>query len=165
MFNEWVRRDVGTYYVQMFDATLACLYGEQPGVCLYAKTCGHALAIEHNGDVFACDHFVYPEYSRGNVLHDSLVAITLSDEQKRFGNDKYNRLPTQCLQCRFLKLCNGECPKNRIATTADGEYGLNYLCSGLKMYFEHVSPYMEFMAEELRNQRSPANIMRSDLLK
>ena len=159
IFDEWVRRDVGKYYVQLFDATLAGMVNQQPGVCIYAKTCGHALAMEHNGDIYACDHFVYPEYLRGNILRDSLVGITLSDEQKHFGNLKYNGLPHQCLDCRFIDLCNGECPKNRIATTSDGEYGLNYLCPGLKLYFEHVYPYMEFMAEELRNHRPPANVM------
>jgi len=164
IFNEWVRHDVGTYYVQLFDATLACLYGTQPGVCVYAKTCGHALAIEHNGDVFACDHFVYPEYLRGNIHTQSLVEITLSKAQIAFGNEKQNRLPGQCLQCQYLTLCNGECPKNRILTTADGEPGLNYLCKGLKIYFKHVTPYMEFMAEELRNERPPANIMHSKLV-
>jgi len=164
MFNEWVRRDVGKYYVQLFDATLACFVGEQPGVCLYAKTCGHALAMEHNGDVYACDHFVYPEYLRGNILLQSLTGITLSREQIRFGNDKRDRLPNQCQLCKYLPLCNGECPKNRIATTSDGEYGLNYLCPGLKKYFEHVYPYMEFMANELRNERPPANIMLSELV-
>jgi uncharacterized protein len=164
MFDEWVRQDVGKCYVQLFDATLAGMVGEQPGVCIYAKTCGHALAMEHNGDVYACDHFVYPEYLRGNIMHDSLVGITLSGEQKRFGNDKRDCLPLQCQDCRFLNLCNGECPKNRIMTTSDGEYGLNYLCPGLKLYFEYVYPYMKFMAEELQNQRPPANIMQSDLV-
>ena len=164
IFDEWVRRDVGKYYVQLFDATLAGMVGEQPGVCIYGKTCGHALAMEHNGDVYACDHFVYPEYLRGNVTRDSLVGITLSGEQKRFGNNKRDLLPLQCQNCRFLNLCNGECPKNRIATTIDGEYGLNYLCPGLKKYFEHVYPYMEYMAEELRNKRPPANIMLSELV-
>ncbi|MDR3250835.1 MAG: anaerobic sulfatase-maturation protein [Tannerella sp.] len=161
MFDEWVRRDVGQYYVQLFDATLAGTVGEKPGVCVYSETCGHALAMEHNGDVYACDHFVYPEYFRGNILRDSLVSITLSDEQKRFGTDKRNRLPTQCLDCEFLNLCNGDCPKNRI--DAGGSYGLNYLCRGLKMFFRHAYPYMEFMAEELRNRRSPANVMESGL--
>ncbi len=164
IFNEWVRRDVGKYYVQLFDATLAGMVGEQPGVCIFAKTCGHALAMEHNGNVYACDHYVFPEYYRGNILRDSLVGITLSNEQKRFGNDKRDRLPLQCQNCRFLNLCNGECPKNRIAVSKDGEYGLNYLCPGLKMYFNHVHPYMEFMAEELRNKRPPANIMQSALV-
>ena len=164
MFDEWVQRDVGKYYVQLFDATLACMVGEQPGVCLYAKICGHALAMEHNGDIYACDHFVYPEYFRGNIVNNSLIPITLSKEQIRFGNDKRNLLPQQCQNCRYLTLCNGECPKNRISVTSDGEYGLNYLCPGLKKYFQHVYPYMEYMAEELRNQRPPANIMRSNLV-
>lgn len=159
IFDEWVRRDVGQYYVQLFDATLAGMVNEQPGVCVYAKTCGHALVMEHNGDIYACDHFVYPEYQRGNILHDSLISIVISDEQRHFGNHKRYGLPHQCLECRFLNLCNGECPKNRISTTSTGEYGLNYLCPGLKLYFEHVYPYMEFMAEELRNQRSPMNVM------
>jgi uncharacterized protein len=165
VFDEWVRQDVGQYYVQLFDATLACLVGEQPGVCLYAKTCGHAMAMEHNGDVYACDHYVYPEYLRGNIHNMSLVEITLSKAQIDFGNDKQNTLPGQCRRCKYLKLCNGECPKNRISTTADGEPGLNYLCNGLQMYFKHVLPYMEFMAEELRNERPPANIMQSELVK
>ena len=165
MFNEWVCRDVGQYYVQLFDATLACFVGEQPGVCLYAKTCGHALAMEHNGDIYACDHFVYPEHLRGNILTHSLVGITLSKEQMRFGNAKTNDLPQQCLNCKFLTLCNGECPKNRFTTTSDGEYGLNYLCPGLKLYYNYVYPYMEYMANELQNQRPPANIMKSDLVR
>jgi uncharacterized protein len=161
LFNEWVKQDVGRYFVQLFDATLACLVGEQPGVCLYAKTCGHAPAMEQNGDVYACDHFVFPEYLRGNILTQSLVEITLSNIQIAFGNEKQNRLPSQCRNCRYLKLCNGECPKNRILTTKDGESGLNYLCAGLQRYFNHVLPFMEFMAEELRNERPPANIMAS----
>ena len=164
MFDEWVRHDVGQYYVQLFDATLACTVGEPPGVCLYAKTCGHALAMEHNGDVYACDHFVYPEYLRGNIQHDSLVSITLSADQQRFGSDKHTRLPHHCQTCPYLHLCHGECPKNRIATTPDGEYGLNYLCPGLKKYFTHVTPHMQFMAEELRNHRPPSNIMQSNLV-
>ncbi|MDR2147557.1 MAG: anaerobic sulfatase-maturation protein [Tannerella sp.] len=159
IFDEWVRRDVGKYYVQIFDATLAGMVNQPPGVCIYAPTCGHALAMEHNGDVYACDHFVYPEFLRGNILQDSLIRMTLSDKQTHFGNYKRDGLPRQCRECKFLNLCNGECPKNRIATTADGEYGLNYLCPGLTMYFEHVYPYMEFMAEELRHERPPANVM------
>ena len=160
IFDEWVRRDVGQYYVQLFDATLAGMVNEQPGVCIYAKTCGHALVMEHDGNIYACDHFVYPEYLRGNIQHDSMIGITLSNEQKRFGNSKRDGLPKQCMECKFLNLCNGECPKNRISTTITGEYGLNYLCPGLKQYFEHVYPYMEFMAEEFRHQRPPVNVMR-----
>jgi len=165
LFNEWVTQDVGRYYVQLFDATLACLVGEQPGVCLYARTCGHALAMEHNGDVYACDHFVYPEYLRGNIHTHSLVEITLSNPQTAFGNEKQTRLPSQCRNCTYLRLCNGECPKNRISKTADGEDGLNYLCKGLQHYFKHVLPFMEWMAEELRHERPPANIMQSALVR
>jgi uncharacterized protein len=164
IFDEWVKKDVGTFYIQYFDSTLANWVGQQPGVCIQAKTCGHAGVMEFNGDVYSCDHFVYPEYLRGNIMLNSLIGITLSKEQIRFGNDKRDRLPLQCQDCKFLRLCNGECPKNRIATTSDGEYGLNYLCPGLKLYFEHVYPYMEFMANELRNERPPANIMQSDLV-
>lgn len=160
IFDEWVRRDVGQYFIQLFDATLAGTVGEQPGVCLYAKTCGHAMAMEHNGDVYACDHFVYPEYKRGNIYEKTLVEMALSEEQLQFGKDKQHALPAQCRSCRFLKLCNGECPKNRIAFSSDGEYGLNYLCEGLKRYFAHVEPAMKYMAEELRNQRPPASIMK-----
>lgn len=159
MFDEWVLHDVGQFYVQLFDATLAGMAGEAPGVCLYAPTCGHAAAIEYNGDVYACDHFVFPEYKLGNLNTRTLVEMMLSDRQLRFGKDKKERLPHQCKECRFLDLCNGECPKNRIAVTEKGEEGLNYLCAGLKMYFEHVLPYMEFMAEELKHERPPANVM------
>jgi uncharacterized protein len=164
IFDEWVRCGVGKYYVQLFDATLAGMANVRPGVCSFAKTCGHALVMEHTGDVYACDHFVYPEYRRGNILHDSLISIVHSEEQKHFGSDKQDALPRLCKECKFLFLCNGECPKNRIATTADGEYGLNYLCPGLKLYFEHVYPYMEYMAEELRCHRPPANVMNSTLV-
>jgi len=159
IFDEWVRNDVGRYYVQLFDATLAGMVGEQPGVCVYAQTCNHALAMEYNGDVYACDHFVFPEYKRGNILRDTFTNMVLSDEQQRFATDKRKGLPYQCQTCKYLNLCNGECPKNRIVTTSNGEYGLNYLCLGLKLYFEHVYPYMEFMAEELRNRRPAANVM------
>lgn len=165
VFTDWVKQDVGQYYVQLFDATLACLTGAQPGVCLYAETCGHALAMEHNGDVYACDHFVYPEYFRGNLYDRSLIEMALSDEQIRFGNHKKDCLPAQCRQCSYLQLCHGECPKNRISVTKDGEAGLNYLCPGLQRYFAFVMPYMEFMAEELRNRRPPANIMYSELVR
>lgn len=160
MFDEWIKEDVGRYYVQMFDATLACYAGEAPGVCIFAKTCGHAAAMEHNGDVFGCDHFVFPEYKLGNfAAGDTLISMMLSDRQVKFGNDKRDKLPTQCKECYYLDICNGECPKNRILTTADGEPGLNYLCDGLKMYYNHTAPYMEFMVNELKNKRPPANVM------
>jgi uncharacterized protein len=159
IFDEWVRNDVGTYFIQIFDSTLANTVGEQPGSCIYAETCGHASVMEFNGDVYACDHYVFPEYKLGNVKQKTIFEMMFSEEQKRFGADKRDTLPTQCRECEFLKLCNGECPKNRIINTSTGEPGLNYLCTGFKMYYRHVKPYMEFMANELHFQRPPANVM------
>ena len=159
IFNEWVQNDVGKYYVQLFDATLANFIGEMPGVCIFGKTCGHAAAMEFNGDVYACDHFVFPEYKLGNIHTNSIIEMMFSDRQLRFGHAKQDSLPRQCLECEFLKLCNGECPKNRIATDKYGNAGLNYLCAGYKAYFKHAMPYMEFMANELHFKRPPANVM------
>lgn len=159
IFDEWVRNDVGEYFIQIFDATLANWIGEQPGVCSMAKTCGHAGVMEYNGDVYSCDHFVFPEYKLGNIRTHTLIEMMFSERQQKFGNDKFDKLPSQCRNCRYLFACNGECPKNRFAITADGEPGLNYLCAGYHKYFEHVTPYMDFMANELKNQRAPANVM------
>ncbi len=159
IFDEWVHNDVGQYFIQIFDATLANWVGEQPGVCSMAKTCGHAGVMEYNGDVYSCDHFVFPEYKLGNIRTQTLIEMMFGERQQKFGNDKYATLPGQCRNCRYLFACNGECPKNRFAVTADGEPGLNYLCAGYHRFFEHVAPYMDFMANELKNQRSPANVM------
>ena len=159
IFDEWVRNDVGEYFIQIFDATLANWIGEQPGVCSMAKTCGHAGVMEYNGDVYSCDHFVFPEYKLGNIRTHTLIEMMFSERQQKFGNDKFDKLPSQCRNCRYLFACNGECPKNRFAITADGEPGLNYLCAGYHKYFEHVTPYMDFMANELKNQLAPANVM------
>lgn len=159
IFDEWVRNDVGQYFIQIFDATLANWVGEQPGVCSMAKTCGHAGVMEYNGDVYSCDHFVFPEYKLGNIRTQTLIEMMFGKRQQKFGNDKYATLPGQCRNCRYLFACNGECPKNRFAVTADGEPGLNYLCAGYHRFFEHAAPYMDFMANELKNQRSPANVM------
>lgn len=159
IFDEWVRNDVGRYFIQIFDATLANWIGEQPGVCSMAKTCGHAGVMEYNGDVYSCDHFVFPEYKLGNIRTNTLIEMMYGDRQQKFGNDKFEKLPTQCRMCKYLFACNGECPKNRFAITVDGEPGLNYLCAGYHRYFEHVAPYMDFMADELKNRRSPANVM------
>lgn len=159
IFDEWVKQDVGNYYIQYFDSTLANWVGENPGVCILAKTCGHAGVMEFNGDVYACDHFVYPEYKIGNIHRQTLTEMMYSDKQINFGNDKYDTLPGQCKDCDFLFACYGECPKNRIIETRTGETGLNYLCKGYYKYFKHVAPYMDFMKNELNNQRSPANIM------
>lgn len=159
VFDEWLKEDVGRYYVQLFDSTLANWVGEQPGVCTLAKTCGHAGVMEFNGDVYACDHFVFPEYKLGNIYTQSLTEMMYSQRQLTFGADKYEKLPGQCKGCEYLFACNGECPKNRFLRTADGEPGLNYLCQGYRKFFSHVAPYMDFMKKELLNQRPPANVM------
>jgi uncharacterized protein len=159
IFDEWVKQDVGLYYIQYFDSTLANWAGEAPGVCTLAKTCGHAGVMEFNGDVYSCDHFVYPEYKLGNIQNQTLTEMMYSPEQTKFGDDKRNALPQQCFDCPYLFACNGECPKNRILKTASGEPGLNYLCRGYYKFFDHVAPYMDFMADELKNKRPPANIM------
>lgn len=124
-----------------------------------AGTCGHAGVMEYNGDVYSCDHFVFPEYKLGNIHTDSLIEMMYGERQRRFGNAKFDTLPGQCRKCKYLFACNGECPKNRFARTADGEPGLNYLCRGYHQFFEHAAPYMDFMANELKNQRPPANVM------
>ena len=160
IFDEWVRKDVGQFFVQYFDSTLANWVGEQTGTCILAKTCGHAGVMEFNGDVYACDHLVFPKYKRGNIYSQTLVEMMYSPEQMLFGTDKYKKLPSQCVDCEFLFACNGECPKNRIINAANGESGLNYLCKGYYKFFKHVAPYMDFMKKELMNKRSPANVMR-----
>lgn len=158
LFDEWVKEDVGKYFIQLFDATLANWVGQQPGVCTMARTCGHAGVMEYNGDVYSCDHFVFPEYKLGNIRTHTLVEMMYGERQQQFGMDKYAKLPAQCKNCEFLFACNRECPKNRFAFTADGEPGLNYLCSGYKRYFRHVAPYMDFMKQELEAGRPPANV-------
>lgn len=159
IFDEWVKQDVGTFFIQYFDSTLANWMGVSPGICIQAKTCGHAGVMEFNGDVYSCDHFVYPEYKLGNINNRTLTEMMYSDEQIKFGNDKYDKLPSQCKNCKYLFACNGECPKNRIIKTDSGGEGLNYLCKGYYKFFDHVAPYMDFMKNELDNQRSPMNVM------
>jgi len=159
IFNEWVRNDVAKYYVQIFDATLANYVGEMPGLCVFAETCGDALVMEHNGDLFSCDHFVYPEYLLGNISSAPLPDLVRSQQQFDFGVAKRNNLPVYCMECDVQYACHGECPKHRFIFTPDGKPGLNYLCEGYKLFFHHVMPYMEFMAKELKNKRAPANVM------
>ena len=161
IFDEWVRNDVGKYYIQLFDSTLANWVGEQPGVCSMARTCGHAGVMEYNGDVYSCDHFVFPEYKLGNIYEKTLVEMMYSKRQLQFGQDKHDKLPRQCKECTYLFACNGECPKNRFAQTADGEPGLNYLCKGYYQFFDHVAPYMDYMKREFMAQRAPANVMQA----
>ena len=162
IFDEWIKTDVGTYYIQYFDSTLANWVGASPGICIMDKTCGQAGVMEFNGDVYSCDHFVYPEYKLGNIFSQTLTEMMYSERQSKFGTDKHNRLPSQCKECEFFFACNGECPKNRIIKTELGEEGLNYLCKGYYKFFKHVAPYMEFMKNELNNKRSPANVMKHD---
>jgi uncharacterized protein len=159
IFDEWIKEDVGTYFIQYFDSTLANWVGQPPGVCTLAKTCGHAGVMEFNGDVYSCDHFVSPEFKLGNIHNQTLTEMMYSEKQLQFGADKYNKLPKQCLECEFLFACHGECPKNRIINTESGEPGLNYLCKGYYKFFDHVAPYMDYMKNELLNERSPANVM------
>ena len=159
LFDEWVKQDVGEVFIQLFDSTLANWVGEQPGVCSMAKTCGHAGVMEFNGDVYSCDHFVFPQYKLGNIHTQTLVEMMYSERQLKFGQDKQDSLPRQCRECPWLFACNGECPKNRFARTADGEPGLNYLCAGYRRYFKHVAPYMDYMKREYLAQRAPANVM------
>jgi uncharacterized protein len=159
IFDEWVRKDVGETYVTVFDSTLAGYVNSSPGICVYSKTCGHAAALEANGDLYACDHFVFPEYKLGNIREKTITEMMLSAEQNKFGADKWNCLPETCFKCKYLPLCNGECPKNRIIKIEGEKNALNYLCPGLKFYFNHTEPFMKFMSNELSNERLPANIM------
>ncbi len=160
IFDEWVRRDVGEVFVNHFDVALNAWYGNPPPLCINAKACGNALAMEHDGTVYACDHFVYPEYRRGNILQDSLQKIVFSADQQRFGTRKWTALPTECRMCPALDVCHGGCPKHRFTATSDGQPGLNYLCEGYKAFYTHIAPAMEKMVDLLQQQCSPAEIMR-----
>ncbi|HKF48976.1 MAG TPA: anaerobic sulfatase maturase [Terracidiphilus sp.] len=160
IFDEWVKNDVGRTFVQQFDVALESWMGMEASLCVFRRTCGSALAMEHTGDLYSCDHFVYPEHKLGNIMESDLDRMARSQQQIRFGLDKRDSLPRMCRECEVRFACNGECPKHRFLTTPDGEPGLNYLCSGYKHFFHHIDPYMQFMATELRSGRPPANIMR-----
>jgi uncharacterized protein len=160
IFDDWVRHDVGRTFVQLFDVSLGIWAGAGSSVCVFAEKCGRALAMEHNGDVYSCDHYVYPKYKLGNVMNASLAALVDGARQQQFGRDKSDALPDYCRRCEVRFACNGECPKHRFATTPDGEGGLNYLCPAYKRFFNHVDPYMRRMADLLRAGRAPAEIMR-----
>ena len=160
IFDYWVRHDVGSVFINQFDSTLAMWCGEQPGTCTFAQTCGGNSVIEHNGDLYPCDHFVYEDYRIGNVLETDLRTLMASEKQIRFGIDKRNGLPKKCVTCRWYFACHGECPKHRFNRTDSGEPGLNALCDGYSMFFSHVAPYMERMKQLLSEGRPPADIMR-----
>ncbi len=159
VFDRWVRHDVGRVFVQLFDATLANRMGVQPGVCTMAATCGHASAVEWNGDLYSCDHFVFPQYRLGNIYNSTIIEMMNSERQLRFGEAKRLLLAAECRNCEFLNLCNGECPKNRFVLSSDGSHNRNYLCEGYRKFFEYTKPYFDFMAAELEAGRAPANVM------
>lgn len=159
IFDDWVRHDVGKTFVEIFDCTLANWMGVLPGICAYSKECGHAGVMEHNGDVYSCDHFVFPEYKLGNIREQSLIDMLYGEKQQAFSRLKHTSLPRQCKECDMEFACHGECPKNRFEKDKYGEPGLNYLCQGYYQYYTHVAPYMDFMKRELLAQRPPANIM------
>ena len=160
IFDEWVRKDVGKIFVEIFDCTLANWIGISPGICAYSKECGHAGVMEHNGDVYSCDHFVFPEYKLGNIRDHSLIDMLYGEQQQEFSRLKHSSLPRQCKECDMEFACHGECPKNRFMKDKYGDSGLNYLCPGYYHYYQHVAPYMDYMKQELMAQRPPSNIMK-----
>jgi serine-type anaerobic sulfatase-maturating enzyme len=160
IFEEWVCNDVGKHFVQLFDVSLQSWMGMPASLCWFRETCGAALALEHNGDLYSCDHFVYPENKLGNIMEEPLASLVNSDRQQEFGRDKVSTLPKYCLDCDVRFACHGECPKHRFIKTPDGEDGLNYLCAGYKQFFRHIDPYMRFMCSMLRRQQAPAHVMR-----
>ncbi len=160
VFNEWILADVGKVFVQIFDTALAAWCGSNPGLCIFEKTCGKALALEHNGDLYCCDHYVEPRYLLGNFMNEDLASLVNSPKQIQFGQGKLEGLPRYCIECEVRFICNGECPKNRIRKTPDGEGGLNYLCEGYKAFFTHIDRPMRGMRELIRQNRAPAEIMR-----
>jgi uncharacterized protein len=159
IFDEWVREDVGRIFVQQFDVALESWMGLPQSLCVFAPTCGQGLALEHNGDLYSCDHFVYPENHLGNLHEAGLSALVASAQQTAFGEAKLTGLPSACQSCEVRFACNGECPKHRFTRDRQGEYGLNYLCAGYKHFFRHIDLAMRFMADELQNGRAPARVM------
>lgn len=159
IFDQWVRNDVGRYFVGQFDAALASWCRVSPGICAFGETCGGNAVIEHNGDVYPCDHFVYSKYKLGNIADNTIPEMMASDAMVRFGIDKRNSLPSACRQCQWRFACNGECPKHRFNRTERGETGLNALCAGYKMFYSHVAPYMDVMKQLLSQGLSPAGVM------
>lgn len=160
IFDEWVRNDVGKTFVQLFDVTLANWVGQPAGLCVFSETCGNAMVLEHNGDLFTCDHYVYPQHKLGNIRFATIRQMAQSAQQFTFGNNKLTKLPPYCVRCDYRFACHGECPKHRFERDPDGVPGLNYLCKAYKMFFSYVHPYMQFMGDELEAKRPPANVMR-----
>ena len=159
IFDEWIRCDVARFFVQLFDVALGQWLGAGSSLCVFAEKCGDALALEHNGDLYACDHYVYPRYRLGNLMNQSLGEMVASPQQRKFGTDKSTTLPQYCRRCSVRFACNGECPKHRFIKTPDGEEGLNYLCPAYKRFFTHIDRPMRVMAELIRRGEPPARIM------
>jgi uncharacterized protein len=159
IFDEWVSKDVGEYFVQFFDSVLANWCGLAPGVCTLTKDCGYGAVLEHNGDIYVCDHYVFPEYRLGNLKKTAIHEVMFSEKHKLFGAKKMGSLTDDCKSCAYVKLCNGECPKNRFAVSSSGESGQNYLCAGLKHFFLHTESHMRFMRNEILKKRNAANVM------
>jgi serine-type anaerobic sulfatase-maturating enzyme len=159
VFEDWVRHDIGEVYVQMFDVALANWFGEPPGLCIHSETCGTALALEHNGDLYSCDHFVEPGYKLGNIKEQRMIDLIVLPQQQAFGQAKRDTLPHYCLECDVRFACHGGCPKDRFTRTPDGEEGLHYLCPSYKAFFGHIRPAMDAMVERLREERAPAELM------
>lgn len=159
IFDEWVRNDVGQTYVELFDCIFANWVGVTPGICVYAKECGHAGIMEFNGDVYSCDHFVFPEYRLGNIRKKTITEMLYGEQQQQFSRLKSQSLPKECKKCEWEFACHGECPRTRFIKDVYGNPGKNYLCEGYRMFFRHIAPYMDFMKKEYMNQRPPSNVM------
>ncbi len=159
VFDEWLQHDVGQIFVQIFDVALGVWYGQRAGLCIFEETCGLALALEHNGDLYSCDHYVEPNFFLGNIDKENLIELVASEKQVEFGTAKLDTLPRYCRECEVRFICNGGCPKNRIRRTPDGEEGLNYLCQGYKAFFNHIDEPMKTMVQLLRMGRPPSDIM------
>lgn len=159
IFDEWVRNDVGQTYVELFDCILANWVGVTPGICVYAKECGHVGIMEFNGDVYSCDHFVFPEYRLGNIRKKTITEMLYGEQQQQFSRLKSQSLPKECKKCEWEFACHGECPRTRFIKDVYGNPGKNYLCEGYRMFFRHIAPYMDFMKKEYMNQRPPSNVM------
>lgn len=162
IFDIWVKNDVGNCFINYFDNTLAAYAGQQPSLCSMAPYCGCSLAVEHNGDVYACDHFVFENYKLGNLFEKNIAEMAKSDQQLFFEQRKQDTLSRQCQNCPFIKACGGDCPKNRFAKNEDGEF-VSCLCEGFRLFFNHTRKHFEFMANELKHQRPPANVMKAKL--
>jgi uncharacterized protein len=160
IFDEWVKQDVGKTFILNFDGALAGWLGKAGTVCIFAPTCGEGTALEHNGDLYSCDHFVEPNHYLGNILETPMIDLVASDKQRKFGRNKQDTLPQYCRQCEFIHICNGECPKNRFMEAPDGAPGLNYLCKGYKAFFKHADQPMKIMAGLIRRGRMAGEVMK-----